>query len=235
VRLIADDYAVLKKYRGLSSFESYLSGVAAKFAIDHFRKQWGRFRYSAKASSIGPEAEELEQLVYRDGFGLEEAMEAVRTYHPEWSRQYLQDVWNQLPQRKKPTEVSEEAAAGVAAQETAESSVELGDLRRRVQGLEARLQAALAALPDRSRIMLALRFEGRQPVSRIATIVGLPAPTAQRQIEVALRQLAATLRESGVKPGDLLLLGHASVTLSPLLRRELDFLLGPVRLFKRDG
>lgn len=235
VHLIDNDYAILRNFRGQASLDTYLVSVAAKFEIDYFRSQWGRFRCSAKALGIGAEAEELEILVYRDGFGLEEAIEALTSYNPKWSRRHLLGVWEQLPPRAKATEVSEDGAAAVAAVETAEATVELLDAQRMAQELEEHLRVAFAQLPDRARVMIALKFEGRRPVTEIASTVALSVATTHRHIDLALRQLAASLQESGVKRSDLRLLGHTSVTLSPLLQRELESFFRPVRLLKRDG
>ena len=81
VRLLENDCAVLRKFRGKSSMWTYLAAVIERQLLDFIYERWGRWRPSATADSIGPVAVLLERLVTRDGHTLEEAMEIIRTNH----------------------------------------------------------------------------------------------------------------------------------------------------------
>ena len=123
LRLIEDDYAVLRKFQNRSSLRTYLSAVIERMSLDFCVERWGRWRPSAVADRLGPVAVLLERLVSRDGHLLDEAFEIVRTNHGATeSPADLRKIWAQLPSRIKNTEVGEEAAATVRSNQTSESN-----------------------------------------------------------------------------------------------------------------
>jgi len=70
----------------------------------------------------------------------------------------------------------------------------------------------------------------------IAKLTGSSVPTLHRRLDKSVKQLRVALSESGFDPREVAsLIGHHSIALSPLLRAEVERLLGPVRLSKRDG
>src|SRR5262245_15391764 len=79
VRLIDDDYAALRRFDGRSSLRTYLVTIVHRLLLDDRRRRWGRWRPSAEALHGGPAAVRIEELLYRDGLGLEEAIETVRS------------------------------------------------------------------------------------------------------------------------------------------------------------
>src|SRR5215472_17913272 len=77
LRLIENDYAILRKFRGGSSLRTYLTVVIARQALDYRDACWGRWRPSRAARRLGRTAVTLERLIVRDGFTLDEAWRAV--------------------------------------------------------------------------------------------------------------------------------------------------------------
>src|SRR5215216_3011770 len=67
LKLLQDDYAVLRKYRGASSTTTFLTVVIANLFRDYRVKAWGRWRPSAEAKRRGETAVLLETAIYRDG------------------------------------------------------------------------------------------------------------------------------------------------------------------------
>ncbi len=64
---------------------------------------------------------------------------------------------------------------------------------------DARLHAALAALPAPDRLLLALRFEDDLSASKIADLVGLPTPFhVYRRLNAILATLRAALQSHGI-------------------------------------
>ena len=125
LRLIEDDYAILRKFQSRSSLHTYLIAVIGRMSFDFCVERWGRWRPSAKAERLGPVAITLERLVSRDGHTLEEAMEIVRTNHAA-TQTYaeLRALWNELPVRAKTIAVSEDAAEAVRAPDASDAGVE---------------------------------------------------------------------------------------------------------------
>ncbi len=154
--LIENDYAILRKFQGRSSYWTYLAAVIERLSLDFCIELWGRWRPSTMAERLGPEAVLLERLVTRDGHPLEEALELARTNHAvTQSHAELRAIWAQLPARARPTEVAEEAAADVPAEESAEADVDDAGRKADVERLERALASALAQCSDQERVLIA--------------------------------------------------------------------------------
>lgn len=114
LRLIEDDYAILRKFQNRSTLWTYLAMVIDRLSLDFCAEKWGRWRPSAMADRLGPVAVNLERLVTRDSHTLEEAIEILRTNHDvEQTEAELRRIWEQLPPRSRTTSVGEEAADSV--------------------------------------------------------------------------------------------------------------------------
>ena len=81
LRLVEDNYAILRKFQNRSTLWTYLATVIEHLSLDFCSQEWGRWRPSAMANRLGPVAVLLERLVTRDSHTIEEAMEIVRTNH----------------------------------------------------------------------------------------------------------------------------------------------------------
>jgi RNA polymerase sigma factor (sigma-70 family) len=237
VRLLENDCAVLRKFRGRSSMWTYLAAVIERHLLDFTYERWGRWRPSATADTIGPVAVLLERLVTRDGHTLEEAMEIVRTNHAVGeSDAELRAIWEQLPPRGKAIEVSDEAAAEVRAENTAEDLVEDAERQRTIDRLERVLAKALADLATQDRVIIGLRFDRGFSVAEIAKLRQSSVATVHRRLDASLKHLKKELLRAGFLPTEVArLIGHSSIIVSPLLRAEVEKFLGLVRLSKRDG
>jgi DNA-directed RNA polymerase specialized sigma24 family protein len=100
LKLIEDDYAVLRKFRGESNIRTYITTVVVRMSHAYSRERRGRWRPSRAAERLGPPASELETLVRRDGYSLEQAGEKLRTsgstHLPDAE---LRQLLKQLPER----------------------------------------------------------------------------------------------------------------------------------------
>jgi RNA polymerase sigma factor for flagellar operon FliA len=237
VRLIDGDYSILRKFQNRSTLWTYLAAVIERLSLDFCAEKWGRWRPSAMADRLGPVAVLLERLVSRDDHSIEEAMEIVRTHHEVGlSYAQLRAIWDQLPVRVRVTEVAEEAAATVSSPETSEDAVEDQERLKSIKRLQGVLRTAFEQLAAQDRVLLALRFDQDMSIVEIAKLTGSSVPTLHRRLDKSIKQLRMTLTDSGFDPREVVqLIGHPSIALSPLLRREVERFLGPVRLSKRDG
>lgn len=237
LRLIENDYAILRKFQNRSSWWTYLSAVIERLSLDYCAEKWGRWRPSTMAGRLGPAAVVLERLVSRDGHTLEEALEIIRSSHSfGLARADLLKMWQQLPLRVRTTDVGEEAAAAMPSPRTSEESVDAAELHEKIERIGRALQASLDQLSAQERVILALRFDQDLTMAQIAKLTGSSVPTLHRRLEKAVRLLRASLSSSGLdRRGIMELIGHPSIALAPLLRAEVEKFLGPVRLFKRDG
>lgn len=237
LRLIENDYAILRKFQNRSSLWTYLAAVIERLSLDFCTEKWGRWRPSAMAERIGPIAVVFERLVTRDSHTVEEAIEILRTHHDaDLTYEQLRDMWQQLPSRVRVTEVGEEAAEGLTSDDTAEARIEDAAREAEVARLQRALQAAFDRIAPQDRVLIALRFDQDLSIVEIAQLTGSSVPTLHRRLDKSVKQLRAALTEAGFDPRDVRnLIGHPSIALSPLLRAEVERFLGAVRLSKRDG
>ena len=66
VKLIENDYGVLRQFKGGCNLSTYLSVVVQRLAQDYRNHLWSKWRPSAEAIRLGPLAVRLEQLLVRD-------------------------------------------------------------------------------------------------------------------------------------------------------------------------
>ena len=237
LRLIENDYAILRKFQNRSSLWTYLSAVIERLSLDYCAEKWGRWRPSAMAERLGPAAVVLERLVSRDSHTLEEALELIRANHTfGLAKTDLLKLWAQLPLRARATDVGEEAAAAIPSPRTSEENVDAAELHTKIAQIDRALKAALDQLSAQERVLLALRFDQDLSMVQIAKLTGSSVPTLHRRLEKAVTLLRATLSRVGLERQEIIdLIGHPAIALAPLLRAEVEKFLGPVRLFKRDG
>jgi len=237
LRLIDDNYAILRKFQSRSSLWTYLAAVIERLSLDFCAAKWGRWRPSAMAERLGPVAVILERLVTRDLHTLEEAMEIVRTHHDVGlTYAELRKMWAQLPVRVRTTEVGEEAAAAVHSPETSELSVEDAERQKSIDRLQGILKTAFEQIPAQDRVLIALRFDEGLSMVEIAKLLNSSVPTLHRKLDKGIKHLRSALTQSGFDPREVgNLIGHPQIALSPLLRTEVERFLGSVRLSKRDG
>lgn len=116
LKLIEDDYAILRKFQRRSSLRTYLTVVIQRLFLDYRISAWGKWRPSAEALRGGEIAVLLERLMTRDGYGFEEACERLETNHQlTVPRASLEAIAGRLPGRARRRFESEEALANVAA------------------------------------------------------------------------------------------------------------------------
>lgn len=201
LRLVEDDYLILRKFRGDSSLPTYLAVVIAMLFRDYRAQHWGRWRPSAAATSLGPVATRLETLVYRDGCTFNEAVEILHsTGETDLPDRELARLFTHLPVRRhpRPVEVGQEAIAGAPATERADGTLAEHELEHEHQSLMVALAHALDQLPVEDRLILRMRFWEALSVADVARALGLPQKSLYRRIERALATLRTELEHAGV-------------------------------------
>jgi hypothetical protein len=79
LRLIEENYAVFRNYRGDSTNQTGIATIVARMFSVYTHERRARWRPSAAAVQAGLTAVELEMLVRRDGYSLAQAGELLRT------------------------------------------------------------------------------------------------------------------------------------------------------------
>ena len=237
LRMVEDDYAILRKFQNRSTLWTYLAAVIERLSLDFCAEQWGRWRPSAMAERLGSVAVVLERLVNRDSHSVDEALEILKTNHDvALTDAELRKLWKQLPVRVRHTEVGEEAAQELSSNDSSEAAIDDAERRESVNRLQTALQNAFAQIAPQDRVLIALRFDQELSIAEIAKLTGSSVPTLHRRLDKGVKQLRLALSHAGFDPREVAhLIGHPSIALSPLLRVEVERFLGPGRLSKRDG
>lgn len=198
--LMDDDYAVLRKYEGRASLETFLTVVIRRMYADARTRAKGRWHASAEAERLGPTAVLAETLVVRDGRTLDEALVHIRPVDPGVTRESLEAMLKRLPERaRRPRVVHLEGIANaVAGGEAADARALANDRKRISARAGAALRDLLAELPAEDRVILRMRFGSEMSIADIARILRLPQRPLYRRIESLLARLRNALVEAGI-------------------------------------
>jgi RNA polymerase sigma factor (sigma-70 family) len=194
LKLIANDYQVLRAFQGKSSLGGYLAAVVQRAWLDHCNQLWGKWRPSAAAKRMGPLAVRLDTLLHRDGLTLDEACASA----PPEDRAEMQRLALKLPPRVRRRMGDEEELATVAA---GDGSPEAGLIERErataAERLEEALEGALGQLDDEDRLLVQLRLQQGLTLVSVARAFGVDARTLYRRWENLLRKLRTALEQRG--------------------------------------
>lgn len=84
-KLLDDDYKKIRSFGGSSSFSTYITAVISHIFIDTIiRPMKGRWKASQKALALGREAIELEELVLKNSYNIDQAIETL-VENPDYS------------------------------------------------------------------------------------------------------------------------------------------------------
>jgi RNA polymerase sigma factor for flagellar operon FliA len=194
LRLIENDYAILRKFRGGSSLRTYLTVVIARQALDYRDACWGRWRPSRAARRLGHAAVALERLIVRDGMTFDDAWRAVPDAPAPADAERLRAFAACLQPRLRRHYVSlddlDESRAG-----TTDPEVENIMRDHRVA---AALAGALRTLPPADSRLLRLRFSEGLSISSIARREGIDQASLYRRVAGLLRRLRRDLEARGI-------------------------------------
>jgi RNA polymerase sigma factor for flagellar operon FliA len=220
LKLIENDYAVIRKFQGRSNFSTYITMVVQRVLLDDRIHHWGKWHASAKAKRLGDLALDLEQLLHRDGRSIDEALPILRARYPEATREELEQIAERLPQRRARRHMVDlSEAEGVATEESTDEGVMAKERQSKSQQLSCAMREALAHLGDNDRLLLQLHFDSGMRVADIARSLHIEQKLLYRRMDKLLRDLRAELERAGIDPRDI----------ADLIGREgadLDFALG---------
>jgi RNA polymerase sigma factor (sigma-70 family) len=201
VRLISDDYSVLRKFGGRSSLATYLTTVIQRLFLDHRNQAWGKWRPSAEAKRLGPLAECLERLVERDGLRLDEACQVLRTNHQvEESEEELRRLAERLRPRARWQRVAESEGLSLSANRRPDDDVAEGERAKLRDRVADALRRAVEDLPAEDRLLVRLRIEDGSPVADISRLLAVDSKQLYRRYDALFRALRRRLETEGVGP-----------------------------------
>jgi RNA polymerase sigma factor for flagellar operon FliA len=200
LRMVEDDYEVFSQFQGRSSLRTYLTVVIQRMLLDYRVRSWGRWRPSAEAKRCGPLAIRLEELLVRDGWGIEEAYEHLKTNHGlTVTRDELERLAARLPARATRRFESEEALVGVASEDrSADELVKESERQELAARVSRALRGVMSKLEQEDQLILVLRFEDGRTVASIAATLRLESKALYRRVEHLLLKLREGLEAEGI-------------------------------------
>lgn len=199
LRLLADDCAAFADFRGESTLETYITTVTARVCIDEIRRRKGRWRHSAISERLGYPAICLEQLVYRDGVGYEEAVAKLLAEGVVRSRETLDEIWPQLPARPARVFVGEDDAPEPATTEDPEQQAQAREREEYERRRRVALDEIRARFPAEDQILIQRLFYDGRKVAQLAQELGRPQRPLYRRRDKLLKILRRELQKRGFK------------------------------------
>jgi RNA polymerase sigma factor for flagellar operon FliA len=200
VALIEDDYAILAKYEGRSSLDTFLTVVIRRLLADSRTRAKGRWHASSEAQRLGPAAVLIETLIRRDGRTLDEAMPHIHAAHPGMTRDEVNAILERLPERLgRPRRVDLDAIGhALAGGEAADARAIAGDLGRMSDVVSNALTEQFQTFSAEDRLLIRLRFASDMSIADISRMMRLPQRPLYRRLESLLGRLRGTLANAGI-------------------------------------
>lgn len=205
LKLIENDYAILRKFEHRSTFSSFIAVTVRRMLINQWVQERGRWNASAEAKRMGDAAVRLEVLLHREGRTLDEVIPIVATAF-DLDNSRVEEMARRLPPRRpRPRDVDVEQIdyeKGLPGDVVESAAFE--DERKKV-ATRAReiIRGALANVSEDDRVILRLRFFGGMSVADIARSLHLEQKLLYRRIERHLHAIRDALDEAGIRGDEL--------------------------------
>jgi RNA polymerase sigma factor (sigma-70 family) len=205
-RIMADEYAVLRKFEGKSRLKRYLHVVISRYMFDFQNHLWGKWRPSEMAKRLGPVAVQLDTLLHRNGHSFDEAVQILRTNHKvEMSWQELNEIAAKLPPRTPRNHMEgEEILESLPSSENQPDAgiIEEEKSIRLARALEV-LRKALKSLPAEDHVILRMHLWDRFSITQISKVLGLVHKPLYGRIQKIKKHLREEMERQGIRKEDI--------------------------------
>ncbi len=193
LKLVENDYAVLRKFEGRCTMSSFLIVVIRRALSDYRAQTSGRFRPSAEARRLGDTAVRLETLLRRDGRSLHEAVHILSAAGDSIDVSAAERLAARFPERSpRPQFVDLEEDAAVVEHDSSAA-----DCTRTSEVVSSALRIAIRDLTAEDQTLLQLRFVADWSVADIARSLHVE----QQRLYPRLRRLCTALRQRLIDAG----------------------------------
>lgn len=221
LRLVEDDYAVLRNWQGRSSLTTYLRIVIERWLADETIREHGRWHPSTAATRMGAAAVLLETLVRRDRRTLDDALPLVRAIDANLTRADLERMLLEMPERRPRasvvTDLENAPPAALLTRESADTPLRVAEARDVSTRATRVIREELRAMNAEDRTILRMRFAGSVSISDISRMLRLPQRPLYRRIESLLGRLRKRLASESIDGSAI------AEVLDARLAEELDF------------
>jgi RNA polymerase sigma factor (sigma-70 family) len=206
LKLIENDYGVIRKFEKRSSFQAFIGTVVLRLLLDYRIHLWGRWHASAEAKRIGDVGIAIESMILRDGRSLDEALPPLQRRWPQLTRADVERIVNSLPRRAPRPFIAafDDIKTDLRTDSsTVEESAQVADRLLLSQRLSDAVRFTLREAPADERLLLRMRFEGGMTIAQIARALGVDQKPLYRRIKRGLLRLRAHLEKCGFGDADV--------------------------------
>lgn len=206
VRLLEDNYGVIRKFQGLSQFTTYLTTVIVRLFHQYRVERWGKWRPSAEAKRLGDKAITLERLITRDGYTFDEAVKTLTTpAGSQYTVAELEAIYVRLPPRSpRPVVVSGEISPDAASVEAdAYDHVEMADRECVARKTCSAIDALIQSMDVQDRQILYMRFAQSLKVPDIARRLHVEQKKVYKRLDTLFGRLRKDLESKGLRPNEI--------------------------------
>jgi RNA polymerase sigma factor for flagellar operon FliA len=201
LRLLEDDYAVIRKHRGDSSMTTFLTVVISNLFRDYRIKMWGKWRPSAEARRLGDAAVLLETAMYRDGRSFEEACNWLeQSGRGPVNRKELRTIAERLPVRTPRRIEGEDQLSEVESPALTNGALLAAERRQQLETLHGAVARTIATLDSEDQLIIRLRFYEGFSIAEVARGLRLPQKPLYPRITRLLQTLSTALTREGIGP-----------------------------------
>jgi RNA polymerase sigma factor (sigma-70 family) len=200
LKLLQDDHAVLRKYRGASSPTTFLTVVISNLFRDYRVKHWGKWRPSAEAKRQGASRYCSRQRCIATGKrSIRRALPRERR-PPNGGSCALRKLLADLPARVSRRVDDNANVDDVQASESADARVLEHERQGRVQAAKAALGRAIDRSPPEDKQIVRRHFYEGFTVADVARAVGIPQKPLYVRMKRLLEALSKDLQGQGIGP-----------------------------------
>lgn len=196
-KLIEHGYRKMRKFRGESRLQTYLRVVVQRLFLDFRAANWGKWRASPRARSLGRAGVMLEQFLYRDGMARDEAGLELQARGFHIDGEELDRMVELLPYRARRRRVSldilDQLPKGAEAR-----ALSAAERTLTAERFEAAFSAAACDLGAEDRLVLKLKFVDGATVSEIAAALGSCEASVNLRLARLIRRLRKRLEARGL-------------------------------------
>jgi RNA polymerase sigma factor (sigma-70 family) len=206
LKLIENDYAVIRKHERCSSFAAYIAVVVRRLLLDYRIAQWGKWHASAEAKRFGEPALTIETLLYRDGRTIDEIVPLLLRRWPDLTRARIDAIAHALPQRTRRARL---VAIDLAADTIGADDMSVHEMAFEADRLElstrvaAIVRGTMKELDEHDRLIFRLRFEGAMSIAEISRTLCVEQKPLYRRLQRALARIRSRLENAGIAAEDV--------------------------------
>lgn len=207
LKLAANDYEKLRKFRGESKFSTYLKVVAAREATDRIRHERGKYRPASKTRQRGDWACRYELLRRNEGRSRDEALAILKSEGVSVPLDQLdsldEEIAIRLPPRtfehagelrSRPDAELDPEQRALAQERATERRQLLFTLRQAVRGLSP---------DDRAFLRLYCAPGAKSRAAQLSTMFALSVSDVYRHYRELCKDLKRRLRKMGIEAEDV--------------------------------